>query len=498
MAEKQEKAYDVIPVYAPALGLAGHVPPTMLKKQYAADCLNVRFKNGEVFQRTGYVDYGTFPVVIEGTPLGFYRFQNWAGVEYTMLVTTTNVYYLNVAAWTSIGDTLGGSEDTRFSMCTIQNTLIFANSVVVAKKSDGTSWADVANTAYYKPSIVLPYGERLVMFNITEYDDVGLEWIPVPIRIRWSTAGTFETWTGTGSSFFDVTDGMGAKIVGAELLGNYVEVYKDYSISLMDYITGASIFAIDVHINNMGLAARSAIVNLHTLHVFLGWDNVYAWNGGWKLQEIGNPIKDELFGEINDSKIGRSFMLHCPREHEIHLFVPLGTDNYPTRFWTYSYTLEQGEIKGVWSKGLLASISGAGSVTVAGVVRALMGLSGGGIEHYDYEAVNDDDVKIDGWFETPDFPVNEEEYLLERETFDGFSAEAYGNTIVLSYSIDGGYTYTDIAAKTLQSTSLYKLEDWYFKKYGQQVRFKLRNNVVSETFRFRFYCIKVIPREAHK
>ncbi len=82
--------------------------------------------------------------------------------------------------------------------------------------------------------------------------------------------------------------------------------------------------------------------------------------------------------------------------------------------------------------------------------------------------------------------------------FNGFSAEAYGNTIVLSYSVDGGNSYTDIATKTLQSTSLYKLEDWYFKKHGQQVRFKLRNNVISETFRFRFYAIKVIPREAHK
>ena len=53
MTEKQEKAYDVIAVYAPALGLAGHVPSTMLKKQYAADCLNVRFKDGEVRKRTG-------------------------------------------------------------------------------------------------------------------------------------------------------------------------------------------------------------------------------------------------------------------------------------------------------------------------------------------------------------------------------------------------------------------------------------------------------------
>ena len=491
MAEqKKYKAYDTIPVYAPALGLAGHVPPTMLKKQYAANCLNVRFKNGEVMQRTGYVDYGTG--TITGVPLGFYRYQNWAGTEYTMLATTTNVYYLNGAAWTSIASSLGGSADTRFSMCTIQNTLIFANSAIVAKKSDGTSWADVANTANYKPSIVLPYGERLVMFNITEST------VPVPIRVRWSAAGTFETWTGTGSSFFDVTDGMGAKIVGAELMGNYVGVYKDYSISLMDYIAGASIFAIDVHINNMGLVARSAIVNLHTLHVFLGWDNVYAWNGGWKLQEIGNPIKDELFGEINDSKIARSFMLHCPREHEIHLFVPLGTDNYPTRFWTYRYTLEGGEIKGVWSKNVLASISGAGSVTVAGVERALAGLSGGGIEHYDYSAINDDGVAIDAYFETPDFPVNEEEYILERELFEGFSAEAYGHKITLSHSIDGGSTYTDIAAKTLQSTSLYKLEDWYFKRHGQQIRFKLRNPTVSETFRFRFYAIKVIPREAHK
>ena len=70
MVEKKKyKAYNTVSVYAPALGLAGHVPPTMLKNQYAADCLNVRFKNGEVRKRTGYVDYGTG--TITGVPLGF-------------------------------------------------------------------------------------------------------------------------------------------------------------------------------------------------------------------------------------------------------------------------------------------------------------------------------------------------------------------------------------------------------------------------------------------
>ena len=491
MAEiKKFKKYNTIPVYAPALGLAGHVPSTMIKSQYAANCLNMRFKNGEAIQRPGYVPYGTG--TITGVPLAFYRYQTWNGTEYTILVTTTNTYKLSSGAWISLAGSLSGSVDTRSSLCTIQNTMVMANSVDVVKKYDGTIWANLSGASSYKPSIILPYGERLVMFNITESG------VPVTIRVRWSMVGDFETWSGTGSSFFDVTDGMGARIVGAELMGNYIGVYKDYSISLMDYIKGASIFSIDTHINSMGLAARSAIVNLHTLHVFLGWDNVYAWNGGWKLQDIGNPIKDRLFSEINDSKIGRSFMLHSSREHEIHLFVCIGTDNYPTRLWTYRYELAEDEIKGAWSRGVLASISAAGSVTSGGVERALLGLSGGGIEHYNYSAINDDGVVIDAQFETPDFPISEEEYILEREKFIGFSAEAYGNTITLSYSVDGGNTYTDMAAKTLTSTSLYNLEDWYFKEHGQQIRFKFRNNVTGETFRFRFYAIKVLPREAHK
>jgi hypothetical protein len=52
--------------------------------------------------------------------------------------------------------------------------------------------------------------------------------------------------------------------------------------------------------------------------------------------------------------------------------------------------------------------------------------------------------------------------------------------------------------KTLQSTTNYNQEDWFFKDQGSQMRFKFTNNNAGETYKFRFYALKLIPKEALK
>jgi len=489
MAKQKFREFDIIPIYAPVSGLAGHVPSTMLKPQFCADCLNVRFKNGEVRKRTGYVAYGTG--TITGVPLGFFRYQKWDGTEYTILATTTNVYYLNAGAWDSIANSLNGSVDSRCRFMNIQDKLLFTNKVDGIAEWDGITWQAIAGASDYKTGLILPHSFRVVAFDMVESGN------PVPIRMRWSDIGDYSSWS--SNSFIDLTEGAGARIVGAEPIYDYIAVYKDYSILMINYIGGTSIFSPNVHIHNMGLAARDAIVNLHTHHVFLGWDNVYAWNAGWQLQEIGNAIKEELFSELNDDNIGRCFMIHNSKEKEIHLFTPIATDSYPTRFWTYKYEISQEEgIRGVWSKNVLASTSCGNSVTIGGTERSLLGLSNGTIVHYDYTSLNDIAEAIASYFETPDFVISEEEYILEKETFQGLSVEAQGHKLTLNYSKNLGTTYTSLPEKTLQSTTNYNQEDWFFKDQGSQMRFKFTNNNAGETYKFRFYALKLIPKEALK
>ncbi|GAG88452.1 unnamed protein product, partial [marine sediment metagenome] len=94
--------------------------------------------------------------------------------------------------------------------------------------------------------------------------------------------------------------------MNAVAIKDYVGVYKDKSISVLDYVGGSSIFATSVHIDGIGLLTQDAIVNLGTSHIFLGSDyNIYEWNGGWELIPIGNAIKNYIKDNIYETNKSR-------------------------------------------------------------------------------------------------------------------------------------------------------------------------------------------------
>ena len=87
-------------IYKPSLGLIKNEPTSILNPRASIDCQNVRYENGRAFHRTGYSDYGTG--TITGIPLKF--FDNNGTM---MLATTTNIYHLSGATWTSIASSIG-------------------------------------------------------------------------------------------------------------------------------------------------------------------------------------------------------------------------------------------------------------------------------------------------------------------------------------------------------------------------------------------------------
>jgi len=369
---KEDTEIEVLPVPAPTMGIIGNVPTTMLHPRACVDCNNVVFRNGIVQTRTGYVAYGSG--TITGTLLLFFRYQKWNGQEFEMLATTTNVYYNDNGTWTSIASSLNGNVNTRASMTHIEDYLVFTNGEDAPSKWDGTTWSAL-NAAHsgddidwgdYRPVIFLPFKFRLVGFNDNK-PTTG-----AAIRIMYSRAGNFDRIDGESySGYIEMTQGMGAKIVGAAPLKNWIGVYKDYCCALLSYIGGESTFAINVQIEGIGLAAKDAIANLGTSHMFLGSDyNIYRWNGGTELEPVGNPIKDMLRAEVNRSKVDRSFAVVNKEQREVIFFLPVNSDTYPTRMWIYNLDDES------WSKGTIPAMSSGSSVTISRVERLLLGSGG--------------------------------------------------------------------------------------------------------------------------
>ena len=387
---KEDTEIEVLPVPAPTMGIIGNIPTTMLNPRACVDCNNVVFKDGIVQTRTGYVAYGS------GTPTGtlllFFRYQKWNGRELEMLATTTNVYYNNNGTWTSIASSLSGNVNTRASMTHIENYLVFTNGEDAPSKWDDTTWSalnaahsgDAIDWGDYRPVIFLPFKFRLLGFNDNKVTT------GAAIRIMYSRAGNFDQIDGTEySGYIEMTQGMGAKIVGAAPLKDYVGVYKDYCCALLSYIGGASTFAINVQIEGIGLAAKDAIANLGTSHMFLGSDyNIYRWNGGTELEPVGNPIKKLLQAEVNKAKINRSFAVVNVDQRQVIFFLPVNSDEYPTRMWIWNLDDES------WSKGTIPAMSSGSSVTTSRVERLLLGTS---VTYWDNKYECSVEPDSDGW-----------------------------------------------------------------------------------------------------
>ena len=570
MVDKRKNTeVEVFPIYAPTLGIIGHIPPTMLDPRACVDCNNVRFKDGVVSKRTGYATYGTG--AIEGTPLMLFRYQMWNLTEYEILVTTSHVYYKNNGAWAELESGLSGTVDIRASLAYIQNYLVFTNGVDAPAKCLATVWTalddrdaigdaigtislnaggtgytaediitvvqiggssgtvtvntveagvitevtlltsgsgytvadDLAVTggtgtgakiniltvisrigwADYRPKIFVPYKDRLIGFN----DNVsGSE---TAIRQIYSVLGDFDNVNDTGSGYNDFVQGMGAQIMGAAPLKDYIAVYKDYSCCLLDYIGGSSLYGFYPHIQGIGLAAQDAIANLGTSHLFLGTDlNIHEWNGGWELNHIGDPIKKLLQAEINRANIKRSFAIVNMAEREATFFLPIGSNNYPTRMWTYNLDDHS------WAKGTIASVSGGGSVSKASVERSLIALSASGascVKHYDYESLNDDSAAISAYYESGDFVLSKEEYMSRQRRFYSVGLDIKGSStsakLSLQYSSEEGAasSYSTAVVKDLTASYIWTL--WDFLTTSRKLRFKFSDATAGQSFSMRFY-----------
>jgi hypothetical protein len=71
------------------------------------------------------------------------------------------------------------------------------------------------------------------------------------------------------------------------------------------------------------------------MHVFVGKDNIYLYDGGLALQPIGDRIFDKFFETLNPDKAHRIVGQHIPQENLAIFYYPTGTAK-----WSQSLTAE--------------------------------------------------------------------------------------------------------------------------------------------------------------
>ena len=298
------------PIYPVYGGMNKQKPEWMLEENEWADVLNVRFTSGSMKKCEGWSKY--FASALTGEVYKISPYYTYNGDSFLMFHTPTKTYQLTGAATvpTDITATaLNGLSTAPVFSENAENKYIFTNGVdpVQAWSGSGNIAAlsglsgaleGTSDTALSCCRCLVYFNNFLILGNTKEGG------IVYPQRIRWSQVGNISKWTnetdGSGQAgYADITDGSD-QIQAMCSLKNYLIVYKERSIHILSYSGGDVVFSKEPAIMEVGLIAPGAIANLGIQHVFIGNDDIYAYDLV-QPKKIGTKIAKDFFRLLDPS-----------------------------------------------------------------------------------------------------------------------------------------------------------------------------------------------------
>ncbi len=347
---------------------------------------------------------------------------------------------------------------------------------------------------------LVEFKDHLLLLDVTEDGD------RYPQRVRWSDTADPCDFLNGNASYQDLS-GADWVQTAVKFKGDYLVIFKERSI-WVGYATGDSdIFQFDQRVTGAGCAAPKTVESLGDELVFLGWDDVYVFNG-IDYESIGAPIQMELFDNLDPGAIEKCFGVIIEEQKEYWLFVPSTGSDYCDTAWVFNYELNK------WSKHDFAAVDGTtngisnygyyekqttltigdlkgtigeqtwrfGDRTVLDAApTTLFADTDGYIYEYDRLVSNDDGTTIDAWFSTKDFmfaQLMERQVILRMDVYFGGEGD-----LKVAYSTDFGLTWND--ERTLSGQDTYAIARVYWRIDCDMIRFRFRNNNAGEHFDFR-------------
>ena len=347
---------------------------------------------------------------------------------------------------------------------------------------------------------IIEFKDHLLLLNVTEDGD------PYPQRVRWSDTGDPNDFLNGNASYQDLggADWIRAAV---KFKGDYIVIFKDRSI-WVGYATGDSdIFQFDQRVTGAGCAAAKTIESLGDELIFLGWDDIYVFNG-IDYESIGSSIQKELFDTIDPGAMNKCFGVIIEEQKEYWLFVPTLNSDYCDMAWVFNYELNS------WTKHSFGAVDGTtngisyygyyekqSNMTIGdlqGTIgeqtwrfgdreileaapTTLFGDTDGYIYEYDRLVSNDDGTTIDAWFTTKDFMWTQ---LMERQIIRRMDVYfGGGGDLKVAYSTDMGITWSE--ERTLTGQDTYAIDRAYWRVDCGLIRFRFKNDNAGEHFDFR-------------
>jgi hypothetical protein len=372
-------------------------------------------------------------------------------------------------------------------------------------KWNGTgNWADLGGTPN-KAKIVKNFNHHLLLINCVVTGSAA------PQRIDWADLGRPEVWSGeaAGSNSLAATSDF---IIGADFLSSQMAILKESSISLMTYVGGTDPFEFEENkIKSIGCSARGSVQSMGSTIIFLGWDDVYEFDG-YTCKGIGENVRTRLIDSINPAKLA-AIHSHIVEELGIYiLFTPVVGNDYCNTAWVYDY--QNGVWYGDWEfadditcTGFYQSVSPmkiSEALMTLGLANfrissraldslspfGLLGDKNGYIYKFDMSILSDNGSAIDAYLDTKSYVLTE---VDEFDAIEEIIMYAKGTSLLVHMSDNDGSTWKPKGAITLDATGTTTFLR-NIKHVAEKHMIRFRNLTLNGWFEITGWVLKYIDK----
>lgn len=333
----------------PLGGLNETRPSRFIGDDESPDLLGVEFYKNRI---SGSHGVETELKVVSGnrpTPIIFRRLD---GTREQLILTSSNLYKVTGAGPADVTNLLSGLSGTvsilpSWTQMPNADLLIITNGVDTPIRYDGetaeyiTELTDLFTTFTARSCVV--WYNFLLFLDTTENGE------RFPYRIRRSGAAAPATWEGGLAGKTDLLDSA-APILKAQILGNYLMVYREGSIVRGEYVGLSDIlFDFNTIIETDGPISASAIVRTRRFHAFRGFYGIYTCcNPGVGITRVSE--------KLNISGATRTYAIHTPATDSIHF---VGGSSIPGTTDDIIMHVDEGDEEGdriTWSRGVIPQV----------------------------------------------------------------------------------------------------------------------------------------------
>ena len=325
-------------------GLNSDINPVDLGENFLTHCSNVRMKSGGITPFGGSADVSSISIVTEPHFMKFVK-----GVDMDKwIIAGSNKIASYASAFTDItpDGMITVTDKDSWSITSISGITIVNHPTVgplymdvAHSKLTSLPWKSDVSWSAAKQKCHVMVAHRQFIFALGIIDD-GKD---IPDGVRWSAPAdvgavpkNWDPLDNTSTAGIMSLGGSGGRIIGALSLRDSLAVYREYGITMFDYVGGQYVWRARRIGTDVGLLSKDAVADVNGTHFFLTYGDVYV-NDGNTTKSIASDKIIKRLSAIDKHNYNRAFALHNAANKEVWFCVPTTGYEYANKAFIFNY-----------------------------------------------------------------------------------------------------------------------------------------------------------------